>query len=57
MTYLIISLLMYFILLSLDKLNGNDAFISDIDRMRRVMLCLIWPLTLLILYIVFKNKR
>jgi len=43
-------------LLSIDKISGKEIFNSDNDRMIRVGLSLIWPLTLIILLIIFKRR-
>ena len=55
-TYLVISLIIYLMLLSIDKISGKEIFNSDNDRMIRVGLSLIWPLTLIILLIIFKRR-
>jgi hypothetical protein len=56
-TYFIISLAVYAMWFSIDNFSGRDAFMSEKDKMRRIALCLIWPLTLIILYITFRSGR
>jgi hypothetical protein len=56
-TYLIISLGVYTMWFTIDHFSGRDAFMSEYDKMRRIGVCLMWPLTLIILYITFRSGR
>lgn len=57
MTYLVVALIVFYMLVALDKITGKSLFNTPQDNMRRVALSFIWPLTLLILVFVFNNRK
>jgi hypothetical protein len=56
-TYFITALIMYVMLIWLDKLSDKEAFVTENDKLLRVGLSIIWPITLLILLVMYGNKK
>lgn len=48
---------MYVMLIWLDRLSGKDAFITENDKLLRVGLSIIWPVTLLILLLIYGSGK
>lgn len=57
MGYLINALFMFILLSSLDRILGKEYFLTNIDKMRRVGLSFIWPITLIILIVMMIKLR
>jgi hypothetical protein len=57
MTYLIVSVIVFVMMYLLDKINGEDMFMTNHMKMIRVGMSFIWPITLLLLIDKYSSGR